>query len=151
MPTRNRDVEALCTFRVTGKRPELWWPDTGHIAPAAAYEMRDNAQPCRCGSVPAARVFVVFRQAVGDRQAAGGKNWDEFKPVQEISGPWEVSFDPKWGGPASVTFDKLDDWSKRPEDGIRYYSGTAVYRKTFACPGIGRQASSCSSIAARSP
>jgi hypothetical protein len=50
---------------------------------------------------------------------------------EEIGGPWEVSFDPRWGGPEKVTFDKLEDWSKRAEDGIRYYSGTAVYRKTF--------------------
>ncbi|MCX6872589.1 MAG: glycosyl hydrolase [Verrucomicrobia bacterium] len=51
--------------------------------------------------------------------------------LQEIAGPWQVSFDPKWGGPAKVTFEKLDDWSTRPEDGIKYYSGTAVYRTTF--------------------
>jgi hypothetical protein len=53
----------------------------------------------------------------------------------EISGPWEVTFDPKWGGPAQpVTFMALDDWSKRPEEGIRYYSGTAVYRTKFMVP-----------------
>ena len=54
----------------------------------------------------------------------------------ELAGPWQVSFDPRWGGPAApVAFAKLEDWAKRPEDGIRYYSGTAVYRKTFALPG----------------
>jgi len=48
------------------------------------------------------------------------------------TGPWEVSFDPKWGGPAKpVTFEKLEDWSKHADPGIRYYSGTAVYRTTF--------------------
>jgi hypothetical protein len=53
----------------------------------------------------------------------------------ELSGPWEVSFDPKWGGPdRPVQFAQLEDWSKRSEDGIRYYSGTAIYRKTFALP-----------------
>jgi hypothetical protein len=52
----------------------------------------------------------------------------------EISGPWEVGFDPKWGGPENVTFDSLADWTSRPEVGIKYYSGTAVYRKTFALP-----------------
>jgi hypothetical protein len=30
-----------------------------------------------------------------------------------------------------VTFDQLEDWSKRPEDGVRYYSGAAVYRTSF--------------------
>jgi hypothetical protein len=45
-----------------------------------------------------------------------------------------VSFDPKWGGPESVVFEKLEDWTKRPEEGIRHYSGTAIYWKTFDLP-----------------
>ncbi len=126
-----RDVEALCTFRVSGKQPELWWPDSGRIMQAATYEIMNDCTSVPLRLDPSGSVFVVFKEASGARKVAAGKNWDEFKPFQEISGPWEVSFDPKWGGPAKVTFDKLDDWSKRPEDGIRYYSGTAVYRKTF--------------------
>jgi hypothetical protein len=30
-----------------------------------------------------------------------------------------------------VTFETLEDWSKRPEAGIKHYSGRAAYRKTF--------------------
>jgi hypothetical protein len=55
-----------------------------------------------------------------------------------LSGPWEVAFDPKWGGPEHVTFATLEDWSRRPEDGIRFYSGTAVYRRTFDAPKLQR-------------
>ena len=33
--------------------------------------------------------------------------------------------------PRKVVFETLEDWSKRREDGIRYYSGPAVYRKTL--------------------
>jgi hypothetical protein len=55
-------------------------------------------------------------------------------PPLEVAGPWQVRFDPKWGGPASVSFEQLEDWAKRPEEGIRYYSGMAVYRKQFAFP-----------------
>jgi hypothetical protein len=54
----------------------------------------------------------------------------------EISGPWQVTFDPKSGGPGSVEFKGLDDWSKRPEEGIRNYSGTAVYQTVFKSPKI---------------
>ena len=50
---------------------------------------------------------------------------------QSVAGPWEVSFDPHWGGPESVTFDSLADWTGRAEPGIKYYSGKAVYRKTI--------------------
>ena len=42
-----------------------------------------------------------------------------------------MSFDPKWGGPASVQFDSLEDWTRRPEPGVKYYSGTATYTKRF--------------------
>jgi hypothetical protein len=49
-----------------------------------------------------------------------------------LSGPWTVRFDPHWGGPAEpVTFDALTDWTQRPEPGIHYYSGTAVYTTDF--------------------
>jgi hypothetical protein len=33
-----------------------------------------------------------------------------------------------------VLFDSLEDWSRRPEPGIKYYSGKAIYRKTFDLP-----------------
>ena len=39
-----------------------------------------------------------------------------------------------WGGPAHIIFNDLTDWSKRPEEGIRYYSGSAVYTKSFDLP-----------------
>ena len=59
------------------------------------------------------------------------KNFPELKPLQELTGAWELAFDPKWGGPEKVEFDSLQDWTKRPEEGIKYYSGIATYRKTF--------------------
>jgi hypothetical protein len=65
---------------------------------------------------------------------ASGKTWQKrvsLPEAQGIKGPWQVSFDPKWGGPAKVTFDKPEDWSKRPEEGIKYYSGTAIYQTIF--------------------
>jgi len=68
----------------------------------------------------------------------------EFKPVMELSGPWEVCFDREWfysgdvgealgndSGPIEVGFDQLEDWSRRPEAAVKYYSGSAIYRKSF--------------------
>ncbi|MCX6345407.1 MAG: glycosyl hydrolase [Armatimonadetes bacterium] len=54
---------------------------------------------------------------------------------KEIAGPWQVAFDSRWGGPGKTGFARLDDWSKRSEEGIKYYSGTAVYRTTFKYSG----------------
>jgi hypothetical protein len=56
-------------------------------------------------------------------------------PVQTLPGPWNVTFDPKWGGPKEpVTFTELTDWTARSESCIRHYSGTAIYRTTFDAP-----------------
>lgn len=53
-------------------------------------------------------------------------------PVPDtIKGRWEVHFDTAWGGPGNVTFGKLISWTKSADKGIKYYSGTAVYKNTF--------------------
>ena len=46
---------------------------------------------------------------------------------QEVAGAWEVKFSPEWGGPESITFDRLVPWNEHASEGIRYYSGTATY------------------------
>lgn len=54
--------------------------------------------------------------------------------AQEISGAWQLNFPPNWGAPAQVALDKLISWTEHPESGVRYFSGTATYRKTFDLP-----------------
>jgi len=48
-----------------------------------------------------------------------------------IRGSWELSFDPEWGGPEKVVVDELNSWTAFEEEGIKYYSGSAVYKKSF--------------------
>ena len=56
------------------------------------------------------------------------------RKIAEVSGPWQVRFDPAWGGPkGDVEFNELADWAKRPEWDISHYSGIATYRTTVAC------------------
>ena len=43
---------------------------------------------------------------------------------------WNVTFQKDRSAPeGQVQFDKLESWTKRPEDGIRYFSGTATYEQ----------------------
>ena len=52
------------------------------------------------------------------------------EPV-EITGPWQLSFPPKWGAPESVTLTNLISWSDSADEGVKHFSGTATYRTTF--------------------
>ena len=56
------DVEAMCDFRVNGRQPELWWPNTGRVEPAAVWQEKDGATSVPLRLEPAGSVFVVFRQ-----------------------------------------------------------------------------------------
>ncbi len=53
--------QAVCSFRVQGKRPELWWPDSGRIERAAVYEVTDGCVRMPIRFDPSGSVFVIFR------------------------------------------------------------------------------------------
>jgi hypothetical protein len=53
--------ETTCTFRVSGKRPEFWDPETGRIVPVRYYEEKDGHIRMPIRFEPSGSVFVVFR------------------------------------------------------------------------------------------
>ena len=125
----DRELAATWAFRVIGKRPEWWDAVTGERRTLGQFKESGGRThvPVRLDAHESG--FVVFRSGTG---AAGqSENFPQFPPLMTVEGTWEVAFDPKWGGPALVRFDELSDWTQRPEEGIRYYSGKAVYRITF--------------------
>ncbi|MBN2021799.1 MAG: hypothetical protein JW809_03315 [Pirellulales bacterium] len=191
-----RPESAVCAFRVQGRRPEIWRPDTGQIERPAVYDEADGVTRVPIVFEPAGSVFVVFRAAPAAPSARiasvaiEGKTllataWDpDFqlaadgtpRPVEdpgvtlvadaagrlairaersgtydvtfadgsagqihvdavpspiEIDGAWNVKFASGLGAPERVVFDKLVSWSERPEEGVKHFSGTAEYAKTF--------------------
>ena len=130
---QNAAVEADCQFRVTGRQPELWDAVTGVRRDAEEFHTNeaDTVVPLRFA--PRQSWFVVFRRPAS-KSTSTGRNFSQLTATAEVTGPWQVSFDPEWGGPAEVVFERLEDWTTRPEPGIRFYSGKALYRRTFDLP-----------------
>jgi len=132
-----------CSFRVSGKQPELWNPVTGAMRDATAFRQENGRTIVPLEFDPCGSGFVIFRKAIGSKiNGPTASNSPTLTPQAKLDGAWDVSFDPKWGGPAAVRFDELVDWTKRAEKGIKFYSGTAIYRKTFtlsAAPKNDRQ------------
>ena len=123
------------SFAGVGTQPEWWDPVTGEVRDLPRFRVENGRTIVPLEFGPWQSGFVVFQKTGDPRPASEGKrdNFAEYKPVAEIHGPWRVAFDPRWGGPASpVEFPVLSDWSASPDAGIRYYSGTAVYRTDFA-------------------
>ena len=120
-------------FRVAGKQPELWNAVTGEKRELPEFSAAGQGTAVPLEFAPRQSLLVVFRQPAKSSLATV-KNFPALQTIGELSGAWTVAFDPKWGGPASVVFDSLVDWTNRPEAGIKFYSGTAKYRKTFDLP-----------------
>jgi hypothetical protein len=124
-------VEAPCTFRVEGKVPELWDPETGETRVLPAYSNSNGL--CKVPLVfgPMQSWFLVFRESEPSERPQG-KNFPGYVPVKNIDGPWKVSFDPEWGGPDHpLAFDTLVDWADFNDKSVCYYSGTATYENNF--------------------
>jgi hypothetical protein len=132
----DRSFQANCFFRDGKSEPELWDPLNGETRRLPEFKKDGEYTVIPVRFEPYQSFFVVFGKngIPVAKQSAAAKNFPLIKSVAQIKGPWSVSFDPKWGGPDSVTFEKLYDWSKRHEEGIKFYSGIAVYRKVFDLP-----------------
>lgn len=120
------------SLRVTGRQPELWDPVTSETRLAQDWQTENGRTrlPVRLNRNES--VFVVFRVSTTQQATHTGRNWTDVLPLQAMTGPWQVSFDTKAGGPVQpVIFEELTDWSKNSDAAIRHYSGTAEYTKTF--------------------
>ena len=119
-------------FRLSGFQPELWDALSGQIRDAKAFEQTSEGTTVPLALEPYGSVFVIFNRIINkETQGERLSNYPSYETVQEIAGPWIVNFDAQQGAPASVSFPELTDWTTNTNENIKYYSGSAVYTKTF--------------------
>jgi hypothetical protein len=54
-------VDTVCTFRISGRRPELWQPDSGRIDPISVFDQTPGWTRIPLRLDPSGSAFVVFR------------------------------------------------------------------------------------------
>ncbi len=133
----NEPIKGNCIFRIAKASPELWDPLTGETRKLPQFSSSNGLTNVSLEFDAFQSFFIVFRKhtsgALSER-----KNFPEKTKIASLNGQWDVSFDPKGGGPEKVVrFDSLKDWTLRPEEGIKYYSGIAIYRQHFDLPEAG--------------
>jgi hypothetical protein len=121
-------------MRAVGENDTMTLPDgteqevaTGEI-PAPQLEA-----PARGG--PA---VLAFESGSFDATTASGKRLQAKvssvpAPLQ-IQGSWKIHFPPNLGAPEKAIAEELLSWTKSPDDGIKYFSGTATYVKQIEIP-----------------
>jgi len=127
----DRDEVFDASFRVQGKAPELWHPDTGQIEPAS-YQSVNGRTTVQLHLEPWGTMFVVLRRPAESPSRTIPRVVEQ--PVVTIDGPWDVAFEPGRGAPPQVTFDKLISWPDSADQGVKYFSGSATYTKKLHAP-----------------
>jgi hypothetical protein len=130
-----QEVEVECSFRVVGRAPKLWFPDTGEIRPCSSYDSGPRSSRLFLKLPPAGSVFVVFEGKVEKGHAPAAPIGEPKMAAQlEIKGPWDLEFPPNLGAPRQATLESLVSWTRVTAEGIRHFSGTAVYLKEIDVP-----------------
>ena len=78
---------------------------------------------------PSEAYFIVFRTE-SDPTAAEAVKVDAQTVAATLERPWTVTFQPDRGAPAQTTMAQLHSLSESDDAGIRYFAGTATYRKS---------------------
>ncbi|MBC7572420.1 MAG: glycosyl hydrolase [Spirosoma sp.] len=130
-------VKANCQFRTTRGKPQLWDPLTGHTKPLPQFTV-SNGYTTVPLQFDAYQSYLLVFAAETERPLIATLNVPRITATTPLTGSWTVAFDPRWGGPPAVVFDKLTDWTLNTNPGIQYYSGIATYRQTFDYPASRR-------------
>ncbi|MFC4595859.1 glycosyl hydrolase [Sphingobium tyrosinilyticum] len=126
---RSEIIEAR--FRVTGKAPEMWRAETGEVE-QLSYRTENGETIVPLTLAPGDAMHILFRKPTAQASASVAK--PPLVSVGEVAGPWTVVFQPGRGAPASTRMTTLQPLEKNADPGIRYFSGIATYRTTFAAP-----------------
>lgn len=131
-------------FRVDANRiPEIWDAETGLVQREVEYSKAENGIQIEFIMDPLASRFVIFRnKSEGNNDSRLGYDLQygfhkKKKAIGtdesiDITDNWELSFDSLMGGPESYQLAKLSSWTDIEDDGIKYYSGKAIYNRSFS-------------------
>jgi hypothetical protein len=126
-------VEADCYFRVAGRKPELWDPLTGSTRRLPAYSEHEGRTLVHLRFEAQQSFFVVFQT---ESKPAPGSfvNFPNGSVIEEMTGPWEVTFKPHSSNLKRVRLKTLADWRTHSDPDLKYYSGIATYLRRFDLP-----------------
>jgi hypothetical protein len=129
----NRTGKAVRTearFNVRGKTAEFWHADSGRAEPAT-YRTDKSGTVVSLALDANDAVFVVFRRPAAARAVTvPAPPWSQ---VATLDGAWTISFD-GLAAPAAIADGRTGSLVDSTDPRVRYFSGTSIYRTTFALP-----------------
>ncbi|MBI4903086.1 MAG: glycoside hydrolase [Acidobacteria bacterium] len=118
--TGNRHYSGEATFRVNGMSAETWYPMSGQIQSAAALRAPDGRSKVKLDLPAYDSIVLVFTR----RKLPPAPQTSRLNIPVDLSKDWKVTIAGK-----PVLMAKLASWTEI--EGARFFSGVAVYERTF--------------------
>ena len=138
-----------CLFRACDRKPELWDAVCGSIS-RPSFRMVGNRTSIQLELAEFQSVFVVFPSrptALANRgHVLPWQGSSALTPAQEVRGPWEVQFDPAWGGPKKWCSPRLRIGAFIPTSGSGIIRGKPFTQKRSTWTGRSWKSRPCSLI-----
>ena len=121
---------------VKGRTPQLWDADQGVIRDVAEWHTEGDTTYVNCPLQPDHSVFVVFptSEAADYADCVQPAVVVEQERSSRIAGAWQVRFEPKLDSAFERDVAALMDFSQQTDPALRYFAGTAIYRKEVSLP-----------------
>lgn len=124
--------EAEISFRVTGKAPELWHPQTGKTT-KVSYQIKDGRTIIPLTFESWEAYFIIFKNKTTIHSYTRPATVE--KQLTTIAGEWNINFQQDRGAPSSIKVNELKSLTEHEDKGVKYFSGTATYTKTINAAG----------------
>jgi hypothetical protein len=106
--------------------------------PAAEFQLQQDSDEIYASTEGTGYLVEVAHPGAYELETASGRTLRFEVPglpaPLEIRGPWELEFPKGWGAPERVTLEHLVSWTDHLHWGVKYFSGTALYRREFEVP-----------------
>ena len=125
-------VEKSCA--VTGRVPEIWYPESGEMAVAANWRYDGGRTVVSVDLPVAGSAFIVFRNGGGDLPQETKPKTVKTIPVE---GPWKVRFEsPAGREPPPMELAPGMKWNESEIRDLKYFSGSAYYSRKIDVSGL---------------
>jgi hypothetical protein len=132
--SEKRTFEA--SFRIAGKVLQWYNPVTDKTSALANWKIENGRTIVSVTLDANESGFVIFKDKTEMISVKVTENNSEFEIVQTLDENWNLQFDSEFKGPKEIVkINKLFDWSTSENEQIKYYSGTASYKKEFVWKG----------------
>ena len=133
--TKDGACNTTISIETTGRKPEIWDPETGKTHVAQVYAMTDGKTKVKLNLTTRRALFLVFKTPTEVTHSVDDIYAHSTSVAIPVGEEWIIRFDEG----KEVAWTSLMPWNECADADIKYFSGTAIYSQQLKQKKMNRQ------------